>query len=78
MNNLKEPLPITKIKISKDRWLNKKIKYEENLTIKDILEDMASKSYEWILKKDDLSINQDYISFKEEFINLMYNKYYKI
>ena len=67
------------MKISKERWLNKKIKYEENLTIKDILEDMASKSYEWILKKDDLSINQDYIyPFKEEFINLMYNKYYKI
>jgi hypothetical protein len=71
-------IPITKIKISKDRWLNKKVKYEEKLTIKDILEDMASKSYEWILKKDDLSVNQDYISFKEEFINLMYNKYYKI
>jgi len=71
-------VPITKIKISKDRWLNTKVKYEEKLTIKDILEDMANKSYEWILKKDDLSINQDYISFKEEFINLIYNKYYKI
>ena len=78
MDNLKEPLPITKMKISKDRWLNKKVKYEDNLTIKDILEDMACKSYEWILKQDDLSLNQDYVSFKDEFINLMYNKYYKI
>ena len=71
-------VPIAKVKMSKDRWLNTKVKYEDELTVKDILEDMASKSYKWILKKDDLSINQDYISFKEEFINLMYNKYYKI
>ena len=71
-------IPITKMKIPIDKWLTIKVKYEENLTIKDILEDMASKSYEWISKQNDLSINQDFTSFKEEFINLMYNKYYKI
>lgn len=78
MDNLKEPLPITKMKINKDRWLTTKVKYEDNLTIKDILEEMSYKSYQWILKQDDLSLNQDYVSFKDEFINLMYNKYYKI
>lgn len=67
------PIPITKMKISKERWLNTKVKYEENLTIKDILEDMSTKTYEWIIDKDDLSINQDYDSFKNDFINLMYD-----
>ena len=40
------PLPITKMKVSKDRWLMTKIKYEEDLTIKDILQDMMNKTYE--------------------------------
>ena len=74
MNNLKEPLPITKMKISKERWLNKKIKYEKNLTIKDILEDMNDKTYEWLTDKDDLSIVCDPDSFKNDFINLINEK----
>ena len=31
-------IPITKIKISKEDWLNKPIKYEEDLTNRDIIE----------------------------------------
>jgi len=67
------PLPITRMKIPKDRWLNQKVKYEENLTLKNILEDMNDKTYEWILSQNDLSLITDYDSYKEDFINLMYN-----
>lgn len=66
-------IPITKVKMSKDRWLNQKVKYEENLTVKDIIEDMSTKTYEWIIDKDDLSLVTDYDSFKNDFIHLMYD-----
>ena len=56
-----------------DKWLNTKVKYEENLTIKDILEDMNDKTYEWIIDKDDLALVTDYDSFKNDFIHLMYD-----
>ena len=38
------PLPITKMKIPIDKWLSTKVKYEENLTLKDILNDMSDKT----------------------------------
>ena len=66
-------VPITKMKIPIDRWLTQKVKYEENLTVKDILEDMSTKTYEWIIDKDDLALVTDYDSFKNDFIHLMYN-----
>ena len=66
-------VPITKVKMSKDRWLNTKVKYEDELTVKDILEDMTDKTYEWISEKDDLSLVTDYDSFKNDFISLMYD-----
>ncbi len=68
------PLPITKMKLSKDRWLMTKIKYEENLTIQDILEEMMNKTYEWINYKDDLDHVSDYDSFKNNFIQTFYDK----
>ena len=61
------------MKISKERWLNTKVKYEENLTVKDILEDMSTKTYEWIIDKDDLALVTDCDSFKNDFISLMYD-----
>ena len=67
------PLPITKIPVSIDKWLNTNVKYEENLTLKDILEDMNDKTYEWIVNKDDLALVTDYDSFKNDFIHLMYD-----
>lgn len=66
-------VPITKMSIPIDKWLNTKIKYEDELTIKDILEDMNDKTYEWIIDKDDLSLVTDYDSFKNDFISLMYD-----
>ena len=68
------PLPITKMKVSKDRWLMTKIKYEEDLTIQDILEDMMNKTYEWINDKSDLEHVSDYGSFKNNFIQTFYEK----
>ena len=67
------PTPITKMRMPIDRWLSKKVKYEEVLTIKDILEDMSDKTYGWIISQDDLSFVCDPDSFKNDFINLMYN-----
>ena len=66
-------VPITKVKMSKDRWLNTKVKYEDELTVKDILEDMTDKTYEWLSEKDDLALVTDYDSFKNDFISLMYD-----
>ena len=70
MNHL---VPITKMRIPINKWLSTKVKYEENLTIKDILEDMNDKTYEWIISQDDLSLVTDYDSFKNDFIHLMYD-----
>ena len=69
------PQIITKIKISKEKWLNQKIKYENDTPFKDIIEEMCLETYEWMNTKDDFNIIIDYDSFKIEFINLMYNKY---
>lgn len=66
-------VPITKTKIPIDKWLSTKVKYETDMTVKDILEDMSTKSYEWINDKNDLEHVQDYDSFKNEFIQLIYD-----
>jgi hypothetical protein len=68
-------LPITHLKITKEKWLNTKIKYEEELRIEHILDEMCHKSYDWILSKGDLEAITDYDTFKENFINLCYDKY---
>ena len=68
-------IPITKLKISKERWLNTPIQYEGNLFIKDIVEILSKKTYHWIVSKDDIEVLQDYDSFNKEFINLVYTKY---
>ena len=68
-------IPITKLKIPKDKWLNTPIQYEEDLFIKDIVEILSQKTYHWIVSKDDIEVIQDYDSFNKEFINLLYAKY---
>ena len=68
-------IPITKVKIDKDRWLQQKIKYEDNLTIKDILKIMSRKNYLWLESKEDITITIDYESFEDRFIQLIYDKY---
>jgi len=68
-------IPITKMKINKEKWLQKKIKYEDDLTIKDIFKIMSRKNYLWLESKEDITILIDYESFEDRFIQLMYDKY---
>lgn len=68
-------IPITKLKISKEKWLETQIKYDENLLVKDIVDMMSEKTFHWIQSKSDLQLIVDQDSFKEEFINLLYDKY---
>ena len=68
-------IPITKLKISKEKWLETQIKYDDNLLVKDIVDMMSEKTFLWIQSKSDLQLIVDQDSFKEEFINLLYDKY---
>ena len=68
-------IPIVKSKIEKDRWLNTPIQYEQDLFIKDIIEIMCRKTYKWMNSKGDFEVITDYDSFKNNYINLIYNKY---
>ena len=36
-----DPIPITKVKITKERWMNTPIQYEKDMYIKDIIEMMC-------------------------------------
>ena len=38
-------IPITKIKLSKDKWLQKKLKYDDILVVGDIIEQMCEKTF---------------------------------
>ena len=69
-------VPITKLKISKEEWLKKKLKYDNILTVNDIIEQMCERTYHWISSKNDLDVVSDYNTFKKDFINLFYDKYY--
>ncbi len=68
-------IPIVQSKIEKDRWLNTPIKYETDYFIKDVLEIMCQKIYLWMNSQSDINVITDYDSFKDEYINLIYNKY---
>ena len=52
-------IPITKLKMNKEKWLNTLIQYENDMYIKDVIEIMCQKTYQWILSKDDLTIITD-------------------
>ena len=47
-------IPITKLKISKEKWLNTNIQYEDNYKIQNVLEMMSEKTYSWIKSKNDI------------------------
>ena len=77
MDFIQVPIPITKLKISKEDWLQQKIKYDDKLLVKDIVEEMCERTYSWISLQSDLEVVLDYDSFKKDFINLLYDKYLK-
>ena len=68
-------IPITKIKLSKDKWLQKKLKYDDILVVRDNIEQMCEKTYAWISLKEDIDLVSDYNTFKNDFINCIYDKY---
>ena len=69
------PVPITKLPIIKDKWLNTLIKYEKDYYIKDIIENICQKTYQWILSKNDLILISDYESFQSDFIDMIIQNY---
>ena len=72
MNSL---IPITKIDISKEHWLNTSIKYETNFTINNILCKLAYETYSLMNNLEDYNIIIDYNSFIDSFINMIYTTY---
>ena len=77
MDFINIPIPVTKMKLSKDKWLKTPVKYDNNLVVKDIIEEMCEKTYQWIDSKSDLDCISDYDTFKIQFINFLYDKYYQ-
>lgn len=68
-------VPITKIKIEKQKWLETKIKYEDNKNIKEVLEEMSFNIYTWLNNQEEFITIVDYESLNDNFINLVYHKY---
>ena len=75
MNENTDLIPITRLKISNDKWLETQIKYDDDFLVKDVVDMMSEKIFHWIQSKSDLQLIVDQDSFKEEFINLLYDKY---
>tara|TARA_B100000745_G_C19902671_1_gene302441 strand:- start:61 stop:303 length:243 start_codon:yes stop_codon:yes gene_type:complete len=75
MNANTDLIPITRLKISKEKWIETQIKYDEDFLVKDVVDMMSEKIFHWIQSKSDLQMLVDQDSFKEEFINLLYDKY---
>ena len=68
-------IPVTQIKITKERWLNTRIQYEEDMYVRDVVDMLCTKVYGWIHPKQDFFLTMDYESFKEKFIQFVYEKY---
>ena len=70
------PIPITQLPISKERWLTTRIQYEDNYYIRDVLETICKKSYQWIASKNDLYLTTDYETFYKYFLSMIYEEYF--
>lgn len=68
-------IPITKIKINKEKWLNTKIKYEKKMIINDVLNNMSKIILKWIYNLKDYDLNTDKDSFIHDFKTMIYDKY---
>ena len=61
-------IPITQMLIDKDKWLSKKIKYENHTQNNDIINDIFDMIIKWILEKEDLIITSDIEDIKYDLI----------
>ncbi len=68
-------IPVTQIKITKERWLNTQIQYEEDMYVRDVVDMLCTKVYNSTKSKNDFFLTMDYESFKEKFIQFVYEKY---
>ena len=72
MNNL---IPITQVKILKNTWIKTKIKYENEMTIYNLLCKLAYETYLLMNTFEDFNIIIDYTSFIDSFIDMIYRSY---
>ena len=70
-------IPITKLKINKDKWLETKTKYDRNINIRKVLEEMSFNIYTWMNTQEEFTTIIDYETFNEKYIQLIYDKYLK-
>jgi len=68
-------IPITKIKIKKEKWFQQKIKYEEDLTINGVLERSCHIIYNWVNNLEDYSLICKE-SFYEKLKTILYENYF--
>ena len=68
-------IPITQIKIDKNKWLNSKIKYETDVTIEDLLNDMYENILDWLYNSKEYILITDEYSFNNSFKDMIYTKY---
>ena len=64
-------IPITKIKMKTNKWLQTNIKYEEELYYNDIVNDMNDMIIQWILHQDDLEIITEPDTIKKDLIKIL-------
>ena len=62
-------------RITQQKWLTTKIQYENDLYIKDVIELLCNKVFNWIQSKSDFFLIMDYDTFRMKFIEFIYNKY---
>ena len=68
-------IPITQIKIDKNKWLNSKIKYETDVTIEDLLNDVYENILDWLYNLNEYILITDEYSFNNSFKDMIYTKY---
>lgn len=68
-------IPITEIKIDKNKWLNSKIKYETDVTIEDLLNDMYKNIIGWLYNLNEYILITDEYSFNNSFKDMIYTEY---
>lgn len=68
-------IPITQIKIDKNKWLNSKIKYETDVTIEDLLNNVYENILDWLYNLNEYILITDEYSFNNSFKDMIYTEY---
>ena len=65
-----DPIPITKIKMNRNKWLSTKIKYDDELLYNDIISEISNTVHQWILETDDLILREEHLVLHQKIIDL--------